>query len=432
MNEPDKIRGYRLWRLVLIANLCIIGGWWWLSPKGFPLSHSRFWVNSALPWLGFFILVGSSRALVRVPFSADGLLATIPGFWLGMTITVGVLFQSSSLKLFVIFIPISLGLSILGWLSLRKTRQATLFLLTSLILGGFVALSQRAPLPSTQPSGGVLALPSISKLNSPTVYRRGPVLFDPRRGEVSVSLGKLTVEIKPLLQFYSRSPDRCWTNLAPIINRQEAEKKFLGVQQIGTELQTFYQSDFRSRLGVIFDETSVTLNTTSHLPKPIYSHLNSYCDLSIYTQEKVQILFSPCPKTPIEITESDYPVGRPARMAYLTNDGFHIVEADSGEKGPFTKLASGPLRRGEPITLTFIVGDKAICSLELLDWSHGASFDLSPTAGWGLPMNAIEFNRSRFACSVWIALAATSVGHGWDSVGHAAGTYRGRMKLLWF
>ena len=23
--------------------------WWWLMPKGFPVWHSRFWMNTALP-----------------------------------------------------------------------------------------------------------------------------------------------------------------------------------------------------------------------------------------------------------------------------------------------------------------------------------------------------------------------------------------------
>jgi hypothetical protein len=31
----------------------------------------------------------------------------------------------------------------------------------------------------------------------------------------------------------------------------------------------------------------------------------------------------------------------------------------------------------------------------------------------------------------FVTLAGTSVGRGWDSVGHAPGTYRNRMKIEW-
>jgi hypothetical protein len=48
-----------------------------------------------------------------------------------------------------------------------------------------------------------------------------------------------------------------------------------------------------------------------------------------------------------------------------------------------------------------------------------------------VPMNAIEFSLSgdaqNSAASVFISLASTSVGRGYDTVGHLGGTYRNRM-----
>ena len=53
------------------------------------------------------------------------------------------------------------------------------------------------------------------------------------------------------------------------------------------------------------------------------------------------------------------------------------------------------------------------------------------TAGWGVSVNAIEFSRSGDApgepASIFVTLAGTSVGRGWDCVGHAAGQYQNRM-----
>jgi hypothetical protein len=160
---------------------------------------------------------------------------------------------------------------------------------------------------------------------------------------------------------------------------------------------------------------------------PIYSHLNTYCAISVTTPRPVSIVFSPCPDTPIEVR-------LPARHAYLAEDGFHVVEAATADKGPFTELASGPLTRGEPVNLTFVVDNSPLFRLELKDWSSEASIELSPTAGWGQPMNAIALwppdrSSSGHGWAIAITLAGTSVGRGYDSVGHREGTYRGRMLV---
>ena len=50
-------------------------------------------------------------------------------------------------------------------------------------------------------------------------------------------------------------------------------------------------------------------------------------------------------------------------------------------------------------------------------------------------MNAVEFSRDTkdddAVASFFVTLAGTSVGRGWDSVGHAAGTYRSRIRAGW-
>jgi hypothetical protein len=162
--------------------------------------------------------------------------------------------------------------------------------------------------------------------------------------------------------------------------------------------------------------------------------LNTYCELGLYGHKALSISFSPCPDQRIEVTYFQYPVGRPQRCAYVDAGGtFRVVEAASGEKGPFKPLASGPLARGEPLTITLYDADVPLCRITLEDWSAQAGTDLSPTAGWGLPVNVIEFSRYGEAPSspvgISVTLAGTSVGRGWDSVAHAAGTYRNRMRV---
>jgi hypothetical protein len=99
----------------------------------------------------------------------------------------------------------------------------------------------------------------------------------------------------------------------------------------------------------------------------------------------------------------------------------------------FRTLASGRLDRGQPLTIGFHNNKKYVASITLDDWSAQASTALSPTAGWGVPVNAIEFqitnHDSSESVGIWITLAGTSVGRGFETVGHKAGTYRNRFSI---
>jgi hypothetical protein len=79
--------------------------------------------------------------------------------------------------------------------------------------------------------------------------------------------------------------------------------------------------------------------------------------------------------------------------------------------------------------------ENEIARIELMDWAKQCSTAISPTAGWRVPVNAIEFSRDTAdeasVASFFVTLAGTSVGRGFDSVGHAAGTYRSRIKAGW-
>jgi hypothetical protein len=135
-----------------------------------------------------------------------------------------------------------------------------------------------------------------------------------------------------------------------------------------------------------------------------------------------------------KVLPSDYPTGRPVRVAIVDSDSnFQVVEASTGEKGPFRTLASGTLSRRDPLTIVVHDDGRPIAWLTFVDWSRQISTELSPTAGWGLPMNAIEFQRfgdsAASTVGIWMTLAATSVGRGWETVGHRAGIYRNELIL---
>lgn len=110
-----------------------------------------------------------------------------------------------------------------------------------------------------------------------------------------------------------------------------------------------------------------------------------------------------------------------------------MVEATSGEKGPFNQLASGMLVRGAPLEVTLFDKSQAIATISFFDWTSQLSTELSPSAGWSLPQNAIEFVRlgdsADAPVQIFLTLAATSVGRGLETVGHRAGTYRNRIEI---
>jgi hypothetical protein len=83
--------------------------------------------------------------------------------------------------------------------------------------------------------------------------------------------------------------------------------------------------------------------------------------------------------------------------------------------------------------MTLSDGEEPVFRLTFHDWRSQLSTQLSPTAGWGVPVNAIEFSLQSDAsdspASVFLTLASTSIGRGYDSVGHRAGVYRNRVTI---
>ena len=176
------------------------------------------------------------------------------------------------------------------------------------------------------------------------------------------------------------------------------------------------------------------MEARSKLYHTVYSHLNTYCDFEVHGHRRLELEFSPCNGVPIEVRKFDHPFGLPSRFAFVDESRtFRVVEATSGEKGPFRTLASGRLEPEEPLAVSLRDNGRLVGKISLLDWSAQADTTISPTAGWGVPVNAIEFSladdQPSSPASIFVTLAGTSVGRGWDCVGHNPGTYRNRILI---
>lgn len=330
-------------------------------------------------------------------------LLAFPCAWIAAAISARVAYPASAARLLLPGVILGIvALAVVVASFARAFLEARIAAIACALLAatagvGF-AFAWRGEDPSTRPLGDAIA--------------RDPGLAE-SVGWAALESGRRRISIEPLLEFRSCSPERFLTI-------------FTGGACRGAED------------GVVFAATdsagAITLDARTAVPDEVFTHLNSFLVLSAENLAGTpSISFSPAPDARIEIVRGQYPFGAPYRLAYLdAHDTFHVVEARSGEKGPFRELASGPLRRGEALTITLWDDDVAYLDVTLMDWSAQVSTALSPTAGWGLPVNAIEFSRSAHragSISLFATLAGTSVGRGFDSVGHTPGIYRNRLRI---
>lgn len=433
-----------MWRFIFAGHVVAAGAWWWLMPGGFPWSNSHAWLNGVLPWLiaaGSF--AGWWNLIKRKPSPTSTLVAATAMFWVALFATACLLYPIS-LRYFGPRTAAVVGAVVVSWWFLSPTgvrfpRTHAWIVVVAALLGVAYPLGIRAPSPSTKPlnptppdftyiAGGDKELDAIT--------RGLRVHVVPAPGEVVFTADHLTITTMPLLTFDSRSPDRGWTVFAPHDLRESPPRRFVGRRSEDDAALFRYLDDgthvlrVRSRKESDFCE----IESFDAYDRDVYSHLNSYCQLRIHGHGGLRLIFSPCPQTPIKVERADYPFGRPARFAYLRDDGMFVVcEATSGEKGPFKTLAEGPLARDGALSITLEDDFKSVAKITFHDWAAQASTALSPTAGWGVPQNAVEFRllgpQMHDTVGIRLTLAGTSVGRGFDTVGHQAGTYRNRMRI---
>lgn len=428
---------------VFTTHLVLAVAWWWFMPGGFPLSHPRFWVNRVVPMMMIagviaYLWARRSKRTDLICALSLGLAA----FWAAASVSGRIVFPVTAR---VIWLLPLLGATFLALVATRHAQISRKLALRVLIpaivvgaaLGALVPITQRGEDPDTRPLNIAFDAiePSETDLSSKTVRLSDSLRVEPAGGVVYIDCGRLHLDIEPVLTFISRSPDRCWTLLARRRDRVGPPRRVLALYESPGAAQIDYADDGRSRLLVTERGTGRRLvEASSKLDREIYSHLNSYCSIMVMGHRKLEVSFSPCPDSRIEVTEFDYPFGRPARFAYMAADGsFKVVEASSAERGPFRTLASGRIERGEPLGITLFDQGESVARIVLEDWSAQAATALSPTAGWGLPLNSIAFSLTDSSATspafISIELAGTGIGRGYDSVGHAAGVYRNRMTV---
>ncbi|MFO7534781.1 MAG: hypothetical protein R6X19_03725, partial [Kiritimatiellia bacterium] len=134
--------------------------------------------------------------------------------------------------------------------------------------------------------------------------------------------------------------------------------------------------------------STLSVNATTVLDTPVFSHLNRSLVATFESSKPIAVRLSPCSDVLLDLV-SDPESG--IRFAYVTQERqFVIARAAQQEKGPFTTLCEAKLETDTPLVITIIEDRRAIGELHVYDWVDQAGTEPSPTAGWGVPVNAIE------------------------------------------
>jgi len=405
----------------------------WL-PQGFPAEQLRFWSNLVIPGVIAVACVAGLVLLPRRPRVASAILWGLAGCWGVGGVVASVFFPRSLPLAWVGGVGAAVVLGALAWPDWRRSWGRVVgLLLPGAVLGTVGVLAQRAPLPSTRPTNAELPRVESGWGGGAPSWQSpdGRVRVSPNEARVWMECGGLKLRLEPLLTFISRSPDRSWSNLAPA-RTNPVQRQIIALKWTAQNIQTVYRDDGTSVFEVLDTGDTVLIEAFTLLKQPVFSHLNTYLGLEIEGQPGLGLEFSAVPGKPVEIRPAEYPTGLPARAAYLTADNtLHVVEASTGEKGPFHPLQEGKVEG--PLAFTLHDEKGPACRIELVDWAAQVSTEPSPTAGWGLPQNAIEFHRTgkdaTSPAQVIFTLAGTSLGRGWNTVGHAPGVYANRIKL---
>ena len=361
--------------VVLIAGHAIGAALWaWRAPQGFAFSSPHFFANTALPAL---LLLGCAAAIVINPASA---VLSLAGAWLGGAATAASLFPHSTFRFIVIGGPLGLALFLLAW---RDASARAFTIALGLLAGAGWTAAQRAPEASTRPLGGAVGA------------KEGG-------GTVPINCGGLSLSVEPVLHFESCADDRFWALWA---DRQCPPPSAWATQ-------------------VHREGTVTVIEAQTRFDSPVFSHLNSFTTVQA---DGTGLLAAFGKGAPVPFTPDDAPL----RFAWLGADGVvHVNRGTEDEKGPFLELSREQLLEG---ALVVVLSDAQgpACRLTFESWAAQASVDPSPTAGWGVAQNDVELLESSAAgqSALFLSLAATSIGRGWDTVGHAAGTYRNVIRF---
>jgi hypothetical protein len=268
--------------IALALHLAAAAGYLWLSPKGFPLSSDRFWMNSVLPAVLIAITSAGLVAMHRHQWSAAAsAVLFFATMWLAGAISGRIVFPISLRGIWVLPLIIAAAGFVCFWgLICGKHRAYKLWPLSAAsaaLLAMFAIWAQVAPIASTKP---INAHPPPSVVQerqavSETILRLGAAYeFDAPNAQLTMDTGGIRVQCVPLLDFDRISPDRFWSIFAPA-KRNDRRPTAISIRNAYPTI--YYSDDSTIEFAAPSAVGSLRLTAITALRQDTYSHLNTYC-----------------------------------------------------------------------------------------------------------------------------------------------------------
>jgi hypothetical protein len=452
----------------------VITFYWYLMPRGFTwfsrpfIEHQMIIPIVALvSWLAAFSLVWRFRV-------GQFCIYILLGFWIGMGLINIIWFPVFYLpgKLIVVGIATlvmiigGLLLILFGWLQSFKLSDSHpmrgvtrgIAICFGAVLPFLVLFISRAGPAQTNPSEVIPKLEPLSEMTTISDQERDIGVGEPSESVqvslnrshpiITISTPKGTLEIWPYMYFGSIAQKGFWAIWG---NRDssytEIERVDRGQYEGADVLYVVWSAkSFKSWLkpGELSGETlieqrqledrsaEIQITTIIRLTRQIDTHQSIYCGLEWLGKEPITLSIGPEQPYNLVPTASDYPFGAPATFMTVTNDRVVLLKTSSAEKGPFKTLASFP--KENPV-FRIMAANRPVCQFVLEGFVEQASQELSPTAGWGIPVNDIFLEAAQFTADqpsgVWFGftLAATGLGRGFHAVGTAPGIYVSKLRV---
>jgi hypothetical protein len=373
----------------------------WRPWGTFPLGSPRFFAHSGLVLGAWLVVAVASWAVVRGRHWLLTACFTAPaGALLAAAVT--------GLQTFPDALPVLWGALLAAgalWLLVGRRLVLTAAFSSAVALGLFLGgaagvlliLAERPPPPGTRPRGGGLPAP------------------DELEGELTLSCGAARLRIHPLLLLDATSRDGFWPGFS-LADPLEGAPQLAGP---GRRAALSHGPD--------------SVDATTVLPHPVASHLSRFTDVFLEGTTRPGVHFAGTAEGVVFPFEPfDYPKGRPAHFAFVRGADLVVARGTDAEKGPFVPLAGGPLPDGV-LRFTLFDGAAPLCTVAFLDFAAQADVDSeSPTAGEGVAPNVIQFGlpgQGPARPMLHLSLAETSIGGGLETVRHASGTYRNRIRV---
>ena len=220
---PCYDRGARMIQLVWLTLLAVHAGaaavWWWLMPGGFPSSSSEYWVNGVAPIFCVALLL--TALFARGKFShaiLPAVLAIIPAFWMAFAISALLTFNDSFRGSWsCAFIGGAIVAAL--WVSQMRVRHRDVAgaahghprAARRLVVPRHAALTRAGD----DPDGRGVRRAAAGPSNQRVIKLTKEAQIRPGESHVVFKHGNVILNAQPLLNFANRSPDRCWTALAP-------------------------------------------------------------------------------------------------------------------------------------------------------------------------------------------------------------------------